>query len=83
MMSDICDELISTYQELRSYSEFTLELIRLFSHETAITENELLNGKHDTVADKLFDELGIKRLKESYMRDEETSPQQRFASMAE
>ncbi len=57
MMSDICDELISTYQELRSYSEFTLELIRLFSHETAITENELLNGKHDTVADKLFDEL--------------------------
>ena len=57
MMSDICDELISTYQELRSFPEFTLELIRLFAHETAITENELLNGKHDTVADKLFDEL--------------------------
>jgi ribonucleoside-diphosphate reductase alpha chain len=29
--------------------------------------------------DKLFDELGIKRLQESYMRDDETSPQQRFA----
>ena len=29
--------------------------------------------------DKLFDELGIKRLKESYMKDDETSPQQRFA----
>ena len=29
--------------------------------------------------DNLFDELGIKRLKESYMRDDETSPQQRFA----
>ena len=33
----------------------------------------------DLEKDKLFDELGIKRLKESYMRDEETSPQQRFA----
>ena len=29
--------------------------------------------------DSLFDELGIKRLKESYMREDETSPQERFA----
>jgi len=29
--------------------------------------------------DKLFDELGIKRLKESYMRESEVSPQERFA----
>ena len=29
--------------------------------------------------DKLFDELGLKRLKESYMKDEEKSPQERFA----
>jgi ribonucleoside-diphosphate reductase alpha chain len=29
--------------------------------------------------DNLFDELGIKRLKESYMKDEEQSPQERFA----
>lgn len=29
--------------------------------------------------DGLFDELGFKRLKESYMREEETSPQERFA----
>ena len=35
--------------------------------------------KIDLEKDKLFDELGIKRLKESYMRDDETSPQQRFA----
>ena len=27
--------------------------------------------------DGLFDELGIKRLKESYMREDETSPQHR------
>ena len=29
--------------------------------------------------DSLFDELGIKRLKESYMKDDEKSPQERFA----
>jgi ribonucleoside-diphosphate reductase alpha chain len=29
--------------------------------------------------DSLFDSLGIKRLKESYMKDEEVSPQERFA----
>jgi len=33
----------------------------------------------DYSRDKLFDELGIKRLKESYMKDDEKSPQERFA----
>ena len=33
----------------------------------------------DLERDKLFDELGIKRLRESYMKDEEQSPQERFA----
>lgn len=33
----------------------------------------------DYSRDSLFDELGLKRLRESYMRDEEASPQDRFA----
>jgi len=33
----------------------------------------------DFSRDGLFDELGIKRLKESYMREDEASPQERFA----
>ena len=33
----------------------------------------------DYSRDGLFDELGVKRLKESYMREDETSPQERFA----
>jgi ribonucleoside-diphosphate reductase alpha chain len=40
---------------------------------------EYMGIEIDLEKDKLFDELGIKRLKESYMRDDETSPQQRFA----
>ena len=33
----------------------------------------------DLTRDNLFDELGLLRMKESYLRDDETSPQQRFA----
>ena len=33
----------------------------------------------DYSRDSLFDELGVKRLKESYMKDDEVSPQERFA----
>ena len=34
--------------------------------------------KIDLSRDSLFDDLGLKRLKESYMKEEETSPQERF-----
>ena len=35
--------------------------------------------KVDFSRDNLFDDLGVKRLKESYMREDEKSPQERFA----
>ena len=41
--------------------------------------DEYLGIKIDLSKDGLFDELGIKRLKESYMREDEQSPQHRFA----
>ena len=42
--------------------------------------NEVLHGVTvDYSRDSLFDELGLKRLKESYMREDENSPQERFA----
>ena len=40
---------------------------------------EHLGIKIDLERDKLFDELGIKRLQESYMKEDEKSPQERFA----
>lgn len=43
---------------------------------------EYLGIKINLERDNLFDELGIKRLKESYMKEDETSPQQRFAFVA-
>jgi ribonucleoside-diphosphate reductase alpha chain len=42
--------------------------------------SDIVHGiKVDYSKDSLFDELGIKRLKESYMREDEKSPQERFA----
>ena len=42
--------------------------------------NDIVHGiTVDYTRDKLFDELGRIRLKESYMKDEEVSPQERFA----
>jgi len=39
--------------------------------------------KVDYRRDELFDELGLSRLRESYMRDDEVSPQERFAFVSE
>jgi ribonucleoside-diphosphate reductase alpha chain len=45
-----------------------------------IIEGTIVHGiKVEYPRDLLFDELGIKRLQESYMREDEASPQERFA----
>jgi ribonucleoside-diphosphate reductase alpha chain len=43
------------------------------------TVEEYLGIKIDRTRDALFDKLGLTRLKESYMLEEESSPQERFA----
>lgn len=43
------------------------------------SKEEYLGIMIDYSRDQLFDKLGLQRLKESYMREDETSPQQRFA----
>jgi len=50
-----------------------------FNNNNNKVNMEYLGIKIDLEKDKLFDELGIKRLKESYMREDEESPQHRFA----
>jgi len=44
-----------------------------------MAKREYLGLQIDESRDELFDKLGLQRLKESYMRDEENSPQERFA----
>ena len=42
-------------------------------------KKEYMGIQIDTSRDELFDKLGIQRLKESYMTDDEDTPQKRFA----
>ena len=44
-----------------------------------MAKQEYMGLQIDLSRDELFDKLGVQRLQESYMRDEETSPQHRFA----
>jgi ribonucleoside-diphosphate reductase alpha chain len=44
-----------------------------------MAKREYMGIQIDESRDDLFDKLGIQRLQESYMRDEETTPQERFA----
>lgn len=47
-----------------------------------MTMSEYMGLYIDYSNDVLFDELGLKRMRESYMRDDEKSPQERFAFVA-
>jgi ribonucleoside-diphosphate reductase alpha chain len=44
-----------------------------------VAKETYLDIEIDLSRDELFDDLGLARLRESYMREDETSPQQRFA----
>ena len=44
-----------------------------------MAKREYLGIQIDETRDQLFDILGVHRLRESYMRDDETTPQERFA----
>lgn len=44
-----------------------------------MAKREYMGIQIDESRDELFDKLGIQRLHESYMREEETTPQERFA----
>ncbi|MCU0442666.1 MAG: preprotein translocase subunit SecA [Bacteroidia bacterium] len=57
MIADVCAELVEQYQDDKNYAEFKMELIRLFAHETQITEEAFLGSKANALVDQLFSEL--------------------------
>ena len=56
-LMDICEELTAQYQDEKNYEGFRLEMIRLFSTDVEISENEFLGEKSSTIADKLYHQL--------------------------
>ena len=52
---DLCDQLISDYQERRDFGAFETEIISTFAIENPFTEAEFHAEKVSTLADKLYD----------------------------
>ena len=57
MIVDLCEELTIQYQDERNFEGFRLEIIRLFSADININENDFLNKKSNEIADELYQEL--------------------------
>jgi preprotein translocase subunit SecA len=60
---DLADEIVSQFVETKDFAGFKLEVIRYFSVDTAITEDDFLGGKVDALIEQLFHES-----MESYQR---------------
>jgi preprotein translocase subunit SecA len=67
---DLADELVATHLDTKDHEAFKLDVIRYFTFDTAITENDFAGGKLEALADRLFGELmHVYRLKSDFIRD--------------
>jgi preprotein translocase subunit SecA len=54
---DLADEIVAQYVEAKDYTNFKLEVIRYFSVDTAITEDQFAGGKIEALTEQLFQEV--------------------------
>ena len=74
MIVDLCEELSIQYQEERNYEGFRLEIIRLFSADISISEDDFLNKKSADIAEELYQELSTFYKRKSSRLAESTLP---------
>jgi preprotein translocase subunit SecA len=65
---DLCEELIAEAQKSKDFDSFQLEVIRYFSLDTTITQEELFKNNLQTLTEKLYSEA-----KELYARKVENT----------
>ncbi len=63
---NLCEEVVTQFQQARDYAGFKLDVIRYFALDTAITDQEFSNKKPDELGQKLYEEV-----KEAYKRKSE------------
>jgi preprotein translocase subunit SecA len=56
MMSDVCESITNEFQSQRDFDGFRLDLVRLLSIDTPVTEQEFMNEKAEVISDKVFAE---------------------------
>jgi preprotein translocase subunit SecA len=74
MMSDVCESITNEFQSQNDYEGFKLDLIRLLSIESPVTEQEFMNEKVDVIADKVFAEAQRYYKQKSQMLMDRTWP---------
>jgi preprotein translocase subunit SecA len=57
MMYDLCDQVVSDYQESGDYEGFRLEVLKDMAVNAPVSEKELLEESKDAVTQKLFDKV--------------------------
>jgi preprotein translocase subunit SecA len=55
MLYDVCDSIVTEYQDAGDYEGFRLELIRLLAMDCPIDQNTFLQGKADDITHQLFE----------------------------
>jgi preprotein translocase subunit SecA len=54
MILEACESIVNDYQEVRDFEGFRLEVIRILSLDTEITESDFLKEKPEALADRLY-----------------------------
>lgn len=54
---DLAHEIVQSAIQSRNFEQFKLDVIRYFSLDTSITEQEILKGNAEALTEKLFDEI--------------------------
>lgn len=62
MIFDVCEHIVTHYQDERDFEGFTLELIKVFSVETSITEEQFLKNSTNELTEIVHDAV-MKRYK--------------------
>lgn len=78
MILDVIDDIVAEYKDSHNYEGFKLELIRIFSIDTQITEQEFTNSNIDKLVNVVFQEAT-----EFYKRKSEAIAQQALPVLKE
>lgn len=72
-INDVADDLVAEYKEAANYEGFRLEMIRLFSVDTEVKEDEFVNSAVNNLSERVFREVT-----EYYKRKSEAIAKQAF-----
>lgn len=72
-MYDVCESIVSEYQEMGDFDGFNLEMIRVLAVEAPISEEDFLKSNTEKVTDQVYEIV-----REVYKRKVETISQQAY-----